>query len=279
MNNRISATSLRSMVCSVMLSLASISVAAEEIHVAAKNGDLVTIETLLANGVPVDQPSTRDSSTIGASPLLVATKWGKVDVVKSLLGAGADADYQPSDNGLTPLATAALSGRAEILEILLEHGANPDGSAAAYPPLHHALRLKRAKIVEILISNGASPKLTEPPISHLLAGADIERGRRLASFCKVCHGDLEKKETGTAAPVLWDIVGREKASQPHIEYSDAILGAGGVWTFDELNSFLARPGGFIPGTAMADAYTASEESRIDMIAYLRTLSDDPKPLP
>lgn len=262
-----------------ILALAAASASSEEIHVATKAGDLETIQSLLAEGVPVDQASTRDTSTIGASPLLVAVKWGRREVAEALLDAGANPEFRPPDQGMTPMAMAAQYGRADILEMFLERGANPDGPAGADPPLHFARHMKNLEIEKILIDHGASLSLTQPPISHLLAGADVERGRRLARFCHVCHGDLERIDPGKNAPVLWNIVGREKASQPGVEYSEAMRRTGGVWTFDELNSYLARPGGFVPGTAMWDIDTPSEESRIDIIAYLRTLSDDPVPLP
>jgi cytochrome c len=262
-----------------ILTLVAATASAEEIHVAAKVGDLESIQSLLAEGVPVDQASTRDASTIGASALLVAVKWGKREVAETLLEAGANPDFKPLDEGMTPLALAAQYGRAEILRMFLERGANPDGPAGSDPPMHFARQMKHLDIQEILIEFGASSSITQPPISHLLSGADVERGRRLARFCHVCHGDLELTDTGKNAPVLWNIVGRAKGSQPDAEYTEALQRAGGVWTFDELNSFLARPGGFVPGTAMWDIDTSSEQSRIDIIAYLRTLSDDPVPLP
>lgn len=262
-----------------ILAITVVSANAEEIHIATKAGDLGTIQALLAEGVPVDQSSTRDASTMGASPLFVAVKWGKQEVAKVLMDAGADPEHLPPDQSMTPLSMAAQYGRTEMLKMFLESGANPDGPAGAIPPLHFARQLKRSEIEEILIEYGASLSLTQPSISHRLAGANVERGRRLARFCHVCHGDLERIDTGTDAPVLWNIIGRKKASQSEIEYSDAMLSAGGIWTFDEMNSYLALPGGFVPGTTMWDITTTSEESRIDIIAYLRTLSDNPVPLP
>jgi cytochrome c len=54
---------------------------------------------------------------------------------------------------------------------------------------------------------------------------------------------------------------------------------GGTWTYDELNNFLANPRRDIPGTAMTFAGIDRERQRADVVAYLRTLSDDPAPLP
>jgi cytochrome c len=54
---------------------------------------------------------------------------------------------------------------------------------------------------------------------------------------------------------------------------------GGEWTFEELNRFLANPRRDIPGTAMTFAGIERARQRADVIAYLRTLSDNPVPLP
>ena len=55
--------------------------------------------------------------------------------------------------------------------------------------------------------------------------------------------------------------------------------AGGTWTFDELNKFLTNPRKDIPGTAMTFAGINRDRQRADVVAYLRTLSDNPVPLP
>ena len=47
----------------------------------------------------------------------------------------------------------------------------------------------------------------------------------------------------------------------------------------DLNKFIANPKGDIPGTAMGFAGIPKDSERADVIAYLRTLSDQPVPLP
>lgn len=54
---------------------------------------------------------------------------------------------------------------------------------------------------------------------------------------------------------------------------------GGKWTFDELDKFLTNPGTYIPGTKMTFGGFDRSAERADVIAYLRTLSDNPAPLP
>jgi len=55
--------------------------------------------------------------------------------------------------------------------------------------------------------------------------------------------------------------------------------AGNKWDFEHLNKFLTSPKGFIKGTAMGFAGDKKDNERADLIAYLRTLSDNPAPLP
>ena len=75
------------------------------------------------------------------------------------------------------------------------------------------------------------------------------------------------------------MVGRERAAEPGFNYSTAMKAKGGTWTVDELNKCLANPRGDIPGTLMTFAGLANEKQRADVIAYLNSLADNPKPLP
>ncbi len=118
----------------------------------------------------------------------------------------------------------------------------------------------------------------EQPIENLLATASVERGAQIAKQCQICH-NLQKGQGPKVGPDLYDIVGRPRAAQPGFNYSAAMKAKGGTWTVDELNKFLTKPSAYIPGTAMTFAGLPRENQRADVIAYLNTLSDHPKPLP
>lgn len=53
----------------------------------------------------------------------------------------------------------------------------------------------------------------------------------------------------------------------------------GVWTVEDLNKFLLEPMLTTPGVFMEVPGVLDETERTDLIAYLRTLSDKPIPLP
>jgi cytochrome c len=54
---------------------------------------------------------------------------------------------------------------------------------------------------------------------------------------------------------------------------------GGEWTIEDLNKFLTSPKEFVPGTKMNFPGFARGSQRADVIAYLNSLADNPKPLP
>ena len=118
----------------------------------------------------------------------------------------------------------------------------------------------------------------EKPIAVLLASASAERGAKDIRVCEACH-DFAKGGPNKVGPNLYGIVDRPRASHPGFNYSAAMKAKGGNWTFDELNKFLQNPRGYISGTNMTFAGLPRDTQRADVIAYLRTLSDNPVPLP
>jgi cytochrome c len=125
----------------------------------------------------------------------------------------------------------------------------------------------------------AAPKEPSQPIETLLAHASVEKGQAAAKQCAACH-TFEKGGPNRVGPNLYDIVGHERGTGRNgFNFSSAMKAKGGKWTYDELNKFLANPRGYIPGTNMTFAGLSRDQQRADVIAYLRSLSDNPQPLP
>ncbi len=121
-------------------------------------------------------------------------------------------------------------------------------------------------------------EVKEVSLAEMLAGASASSGERVAKKCAACH-DLTKGGPNKTGPNLWGVVGRTAASHAGFKYSQAMTDFGGDWTFENLNTFLTSPKGFVKGTAMSFAGLKKAKDRANLIAYLRTLSDDPLPLP
>jgi cytochrome c len=116
------------------------------------------------------------------------------------------------------------------------------------------------------------------PIERLLQTASIDKGAASAKKCAACH-TFEKGGPNRVGPNLYNVVNRDRATEPGFNYSAAMKAKGGKWSFDELNRFLSNPKGYIAGTAMGFAGLPKDSERADVIDYLHTLSDSPAPLP
>ncbi len=78
-----------------------------------------------------------------------------------------------------------------------------------------------------------------------------DRGAALFTACAGCHTIDSDGRSGGLGPNLFGVVGRPVASNPtYAGYTTALRSAGGAWTRDRLDAFLADPDAFAPGTAM-----------------------------
>lgn len=129
------------------------------------------------------------------------------------------------------------------------------------------------------VAGGGSAKAQNPePILHLIATADIARGEKLSKACAACHS-FEKGGPDGLGPNLWDVVGGPKAHSGSFDYSEGLRNKGGAWGYLDLNKFLWKPKKFIEDTKMNYVGLKKPEDRAAMIAWLRTLSNSPDPLP
>lgn len=250
----------------------------EDIHLAARKGDTAWIGRLLDEGVPVDLPSTRNTSLLGVSALHIAAQFGHTDAVILLLAAGADPEYRPpaGERDGTPIHMASRRGSMEIVKLFLDQGVDPNLYVPWLgTPLHQARLNGHEELESFLIAQGAETHWSAPSINQELRNADVENGRSIAKSCDaLCHRiDSESKELS-----LWNILGAPKAQRPGYDYSPVLLGLGGNWSYADLNSFLAAPSRYAPGTRMIIS-VQDVQFRADVIAFLRTLSDEPLPLP
>ncbi len=123
----------------------------------------------------------------------------------------------------------------------------------------------------------AAPAGPEPVVT-LLASADASRGEKLFKACAACHTPSDGG-ANKIGPNLWNIVGSAMAKAEGFKYSSAFRKMDGTWDYESLNKFLFKPKTFIPGTKMTYAGIKDASKRADVIAYIRSLSANPQPLP
>ncbi|MEE9544309.1 MAG: hypothetical protein V3V55_01760 [Rhodospirillales bacterium] len=112
----------------------------------------------------------------------------------------------------------------------------------------------------------------------MLAAADVKRGAKLFKKCGFCH-TITKIGGNIVDPNPRDTVGRRKAGAGNFSYSTAFNGPDGKWSYEELNTFLASHKVYAQGTRMKIKGLEKASGRVAPVAYPRTFSDSPKPLP
>jgi cytochrome c len=117
------------------------------------------------------------------------------------------------------------------------------------------------------------------PIGPLLASAKPEEGAKYAKVCATCHS-FGKGEAAKMGPNLYGIIGSKHAHMAGFSYSSGMQALSDkTWDFAALNEFLFSPRNAVSGTKMSFAGIKSDSDRANVIAWLRTLSDNPVPLP
>jgi cytochrome c len=116
-------------------------------------------------------------------------------------------------------------------------------------------------------------------IAPLLATADVNAGKEQSKKCAVCH-TFDKGGANRIGPNLYNVVDEPIAEgRGGYQFSPALAAhKGEKWTADELNQWLFRPQGFAKGTKMTFTGLPKAKDRADIVVYLNTLSDNPKPL-
>jgi cytochrome c len=109
----------------------------------------------------------------------------------------------------------------------------------------------------------------------LLAKASVENGASLVKKCTLCH-DMSQASSNRIGPGLWNVVNNKKANRADFSYSKALIEKAGTWNYEELYHFINKPSAFIPGTKMNFIGFKKPQDVVDVIAYLRTLSDNPE---
>ncbi|XP_033211455.1 protein fem-1 homolog B isoform X2 [Belonocnema kinseyi] len=162
---------------------------------AAGAGHLNVVKTLVKAGANVNHP-TKTNST----PLRAACFDGRLDIVKYLTDHRANIHTANKYNN-TCLMIAAYKGHLDVVSFLLENGANPNESAhCGATALHFASECGHCKIVSELLKHGTKMTKNVSGMTPLIAAA--ERTRRHVVECLVSREEVKKEETIEAYELL-----------------------------------------------------------------------------
>lgn len=148
------------------------------------------------------------------NPLYGALLWNNVEAVNLLLDAGANPNLYRSGNGNTLLMLAAMADQPEIIEALLEKGADPNQqSDNGWSALMIASELGNTEAVRALLAGGADFRLTNRQGANALM---------IARW----HGNLETEK-------ILSLAGAVAISNEHLSeetfYKDPLFDAVDPW--------------------------------------------------
>jgi hypothetical protein len=127
---------------------------------AARQGHNMAIKSLQELDHPADSVELEMAGQQGVGALNLAARHGDSEMVRSLLRTYPD-ESPGSSSERTALIEAIIGGHADIVAILLQNGANPNGVsnvdavAGHMTPLHAAVRSESPDIVNLLLKAGA----------------------------------------------------------------------------------------------------------------------------
>lgn len=124
------------------------------LHLAAENGNVKSLELLLAHGAKIDET---DRGEAAETPLMAAAERGQTRAAQFLASKGAKLDATDA-NGRTVLHYVAAGGAKELAEILLQKGADIEVTdKRGRTPLHAAASGDKRQTMEFLLQKGADP--------------------------------------------------------------------------------------------------------------------------
>ena len=149
-----------------------------------------------------------------------AVKTGNLARVSELIQASPSLVGQKSPNGWTPIHVAAAANRADMIELLLDKGADIESRAAGdWTPLHAAAYQDASSAVLALLAKGANAGARTQDAHTPI---ELAFSREATNTVRVL---LEKTVVPAAAPAGGDIFGSlTSAPVPEIERAVALLG-------------------------------------------------------
>lgn len=141
------------------------------LHAAVVGGDERSVDLIIRAGVDLELhciASTFDEQLgwfFVGTPLHVSANWNRPSIARMMIMSGADMSASWIDRR-TPLFYAAARGSTAVIDVLCDHGADPNlrehrhqsGYFLDMAPLHYAARNGHQVSVAALLRHGAEPR-------------------------------------------------------------------------------------------------------------------------
>ena len=123
-----------------------------------------------------------------------------------------------------------------------------------------------------IAAEGGDAPVLPPDWGTVLPTADLAAGEAAFARCQACHNNAAGGADGIG-PNLFGVVGGPVMHRAGFAYSAAMTAhkaEAPTWGYDQLDQFLTAPGRYVPGTKMSFAGIRDTQTRVNLIAYLRS---------
>lgn len=130
-------------------------------------------------------------------------------------------------------------------------------------------------------ASGPAEAVLPPDWGTVLPAADIAAGQAAFARCQACHTVASGGADGIG-PNLWGVVGGPVMHRAGFAYSDAMAAhkaEAPTWGYDELDHFITAPNRYVSGTKMSFAGLRDTPTRINLIAYMRSMGSEGYAIP
>ncbi|KAJ3141471.1 hypothetical protein HK101_003377 [Irineochytrium annulatum] len=209
-----------------------------QLILACENGDVTSVRNLLEMGVPVncrDENSAASAAGVTMTPLIAASRNGRLDVMALLIEYGASMEDRDQEMGGTALFHAAICGHPDTVRLLLslgadrraaewtgctvmyaasfhghvdivralvDAGAGVDDVCAGGTALHAAVEGRQIGVVRLLLQRGAEIDAVDA-VGRTALWLSCQAGFLNAVECLLDHGaDIDRPSSEGTRP-LW----------------------------------------------------------------------------